>query len=192
MMRTPLPKSNALVMENGMLKLAPPGSTTTTTAAKTAANNSLKQQQQQQQRRSQHKSEPQLNVRDDDEGNFEHHHHFNRDDTTDLAPCDEHVIKAAAVQEIMQDGSSGMMPFYQNLFQVHQSAGGYGTVTSTTIHQSHENIYTDLSGGVARGVAGPYALYTPENIYPHLMPQNFMQAQKRRMPRSSSGGSVLV
>ena len=36
----------------------------------------------------------------------------------------------------------------------------------------------------------PYSVYSPQ-VYPHLMPQNFLQAQKR-MPRSSSGGSVLV
>ena len=36
----------------------------------------------------------------------------------------------------------------------------------------------------------PYAVYSPQ-VYPHLMPQNFRQAQKR-MPRSTSGGSVLV
>lgn len=49
-----------------------------------------------------------------------------------------------------------------------------------------------------------FGFFMPQQIYPHLMPQNFMKvtAQKmsnfevldegRSMPRSSSGGSVLV
>ena len=40
------------------------------------------------------------------------------------------------------------------------------------------------------GSGEPYSVYSPQ-VYPHLMPQNFLQAQKR-IPRSSSGGSVLV
>ena len=157
MKRTPLPKSNALVLENGMLKLAPPGSTI---------------------QKPTHKSEPQLNIREG-ENDAAAAAAVPPSETTSSSPIRnaEQVIQAV-VQDIQQQD----MPFYQNLCQVNN--GGFST-TSTTLHQSHENIYTDLSGP-------PYALYTPENIYPHLMPQNFMQAQKRRMPRSSSGGSVLV
>lgn len=169
MKRTPLPASNALVLENGMLKLAPPGSTTI------QKDKQKNQQDQRQQKQQQHKSEPQLNVRDDEEA------------PGDREGCNGGVASplsdqsmSVAVQQLKREAEASM-PFYQNIYQVH---GGYPATASSTLHQSHENIYTDLSG--------PYALYTPENIYPHLMPQNFMQAQKRRMPRSSSGGSVLV
>ncbi len=46
---------------------------------------------------------------------------------------------------------------------------------------------TSSAGDAFDGYSSP----APEQIYPHLMPQNILQAQKR-MPRSSSGGSVLV
>lgn len=36
-----------------------------------------------------------------------------------------------------------------------------------------------------------YSDYSTQ-IYPHLMPQNFLRAQQKKMPRSNSDGSVLV
>ena len=58
-----------------------------------------------------------------------------------------------------------------------------------------EDPYAELESGADgtsnnRGSGEPYSVYSPQ-VYPHLMPQNFLQAQKR-IPRSSSGGSVLV
>ena len=55
---------------------------------------------------------------------------------------------------------------------------------------NHGTSNRESFNGGGGGGGEPYSVYSPQ-VYPHLMPQNFLQAQKR-MPRSSSGGSVLV
>lgn len=130
------PQQNALVLENGMLRLCPQQPPTT---------------------------QAQL----DDEG-----------DATEI-PRD--LENAKDITSIPRATS----PFYQNipLPNLHErnNANGGGPF----LHRSHDSIYTDLLHQ-----QDPYVMYTPQ-IYPHLMPQNFLQAQCR-LPRSTSGGSVLV
>ncbi|XP_059080908.1 uncharacterized protein LOC131878799 isoform X2 [Tigriopus californicus] len=129
-------QQNALVLENGMLRLCP--QQPPTTQAQVEA----------------------------------------KGDTTELCKDQEDANKITSVP---RDTS----PFYQNIPLPNLDERSYVNGGGAFLHRSHDSIYTDLLHQ-----QDPYVMYTPQ-IYPHLMPQNFLQAQCR-LPRSTSGGSVLV
>jgi hypothetical protein len=109
-------------------------------------------------------------------------------------PVDEEVVARREVEQAQKDfavanaaaANRAHSPFYQNVTRQNRPGVTLSEGGTLSSHEE-EQLYSDLGSG---GPVGPYSLFTPQ-MYPHLMPQNIMQAQKR-MPRSSSGGSVLV
>ena len=131
-------------------------------------------------------SEPQLNTIDIKDKPEPDVTHIKSDLNNEEIPEDNRYLEDTS-EAIKQAVNEIQQPFYQNVLLLQNN------------FLSHENLYSDLPVSEMNNCAedrtggnnGCYAMYTPQ-IYPHLMPQNIVQAAQRRMPRSSSGGSVLV